>query len=200
MRWLSECSAEALGQALRVVAPELSGYPVTVPVPDPAVKGDPLWWSSSAVAGGRFAVKFAWSRPAALRLAHEIGVLTALTREPRVAFLPEVVASSTDPVLLITRLAPGVSLFEVISSIDPKSRGQQLARFLAALHHPSAHQRAEAVAGDARRPATAARDDTNLARAIRDVGAAGSAPDHHALVRLGRCRARLARPVRAGAR
>jgi hypothetical protein len=36
MRWLSECSAEALGQALRIVAPELSGYPVTVPVPDPA--------------------------------------------------------------------------------------------------------------------------------------------------------------------
>ena len=147
MRWLSECSAEALGQALRVVAPELSGYPVTVPVPDPAVKGDPLWWSSSAVAGGRFAVKFAWSRPAALRLAHETGVLTALTREPRVPFLPEVVASSTDPVLLITRLVPGVSLFEVISSIDPDRAGQQLARFLAALHHPSAHQRAEAVAG-----------------------------------------------------
>jgi hypothetical protein len=81
MRWLSECSAEALGEALRVVAPELSGGPVTVPVPDPAVKGDPLWWSSSTVAGERFIVKFAWSRPAALRLAHEIGVLTALARE-----------------------------------------------------------------------------------------------------------------------
>ena len=147
MRWLSEYSAEALGQALRVVAPELSGGPVSVPVPDPAVKGDPLWWSSSAVAGERFIVKFAWSRPAALRLAHEIGVLTALTREPRVPFLPEVVASSTDPVLLITRLVPGVSLFEVISSIDPDRAGRQLARFLAALHHPSARQRAEAVAG-----------------------------------------------------
>jgi len=33
MRWLAECSAEALGEALRVVAPELSGHPVTVPVP-----------------------------------------------------------------------------------------------------------------------------------------------------------------------
>ena len=147
MRWLSECSAEALGQALRVVAPELSGGPVTVPVPDPAVKGDPLWWSSSGVAGERFIVKFAWSRPAAVRLAHEIGVLTALGREPRVPFLPEVVASSTDPVLLITRLMPGASLFEVVGSIDPDRAGQQLARFLAALHHPSARQRAEAVAG-----------------------------------------------------
>jgi Phosphotransferase enzyme family len=35
---------------------------------------------------------FAWSRPAALRLAREIGVLTALAREPKVPFLPEVVA------------------------------------------------------------------------------------------------------------
>ena len=147
MKWLAECSAEALGEALRSVAPELSSGPVTVPVPDPAIKGDPLWWSSSAVAGERFIVKFAWSRPAALRLAHEIGVLTALAREPRVPFLPEVVASSTDLVLLITRLVPGVSLFKVISSIDPDRAGQQLACFLAALHDPSARQRAEAVAG-----------------------------------------------------
>lgn len=92
-------------------------------------------------------MKFAWSRPAALRLAHEIGVLTALAREPRVPFLPEVVASSTDPVLLITRLVPGVSLFEIISSIDPDRAGRQLACFLASLHHPSAHQRAEAAVG-----------------------------------------------------
>ena len=42
---------------------------------------------------------------------------------------------------------PGVSLFEAISSIDPDRAGQQLAFFLAALHHPSARQRAEAVAG-----------------------------------------------------
>jgi aminoglycoside phosphotransferase (APT) family kinase protein len=147
MRWLSECSAEALGEALRVVAPELSGFPVSVPVPDPAAKGDPLWWSSSTVVGGRFIVKFAWSRPAALRLAREIGVLTALAREPKVPFLPEVVASSTDPVLLVTRLVPGLSLFEVIGSIDRDRAGQQLAGFLAALHHPAARQRAEAVVG-----------------------------------------------------
>jgi aminoglycoside phosphotransferase (APT) family kinase protein len=147
MRWLAECSAAELGRALRVVAPELNGCPVTVPVPDPAAKGDPLWWSSSAVVGERFVVKFAWSRPAALRLVREIGVLTALAREPRVPFLPEVVASSTDPVLLITRLVPGVSLFEVIGSIDRDRAGQQLARFLAALHHPAARHRAEAVVG-----------------------------------------------------
>jgi len=45
VKWLAECSAEALGEALRVVAPELSGYPVTVP--GPAGKQDPQWHSGS---------------------------------------------------------------------------------------------------------------------------------------------------------
>jgi len=147
MKWLAECSADALGEALRIVAPELSGCPVTVRVPDPAAQADPLWWSSSTVADGQFVVKLAWSRQAALRLAREIGILTALGSEPRVPFLPGVVASSTDPVLLVTRLIPGVSLFEVIGSIDRERAGQQLARFLAALHHSAARQRAEAVVG-----------------------------------------------------
>jgi aminoglycoside phosphotransferase (APT) family kinase protein len=147
VRWLAECSAEALGEALRVVAPELADGPVTVAVPDPAAKADPLWWSSSSVVGDRFLVKFAWSRPAALRLACELGVLGALAREPNVPFLPEVVASSTDPVLLITTLVPGASLFEVVDSIDRDRAGRQLACFLAALHHPATRQRVEAVVG-----------------------------------------------------
>jgi len=48
------------------VAPQLSGYPVTVSVPNSAAKTDPLWWSSSTVVGERFIVKFAWSRLAAV--------------------------------------------------------------------------------------------------------------------------------------
>ena len=95
--------------------------------------------------GDRFFVKFAWSRPAALRLAREIGVLTALAREPKVPFLPEVVASSADPLLMITRRVPGTSLFEV-AVIDPDHAARQLVRFLAAVHHPAARQRAEAAA------------------------------------------------------
>jgi aminoglycoside phosphotransferase (APT) family kinase protein len=147
MRWLAECSAGALGEALRVVAPELCGLPVAVPCPDPVAKGAPLWWSASTLVGERFIAKFAWSRPAALRLVREIGVLTALGREPKVPFLPEVIASSSDPVLLVTRRVTGASLFEVIGSIDRDRAGQQLARFLAALHDPAALRRAEAVAG-----------------------------------------------------
>ena len=45
----------------------------------------------------RFVAKFSWTRPAALWLAREIGVLTALVRIPRVPLLPGVVASTTQP-------------------------------------------------------------------------------------------------------
>ena len=145
MTWLAECSGAALGEALRVVAPELSGYTVTVP--GPAGKRDPLWHSGSMPVGERFFVKFAWSRIAALQLAHEISVLAALAREPAVPFLPEVVASSTDPLLLITRRVPGASLFNVVDSIDRDRAARQLVRFLAAMHHPATRQRAEAAVG-----------------------------------------------------
>ena len=131
--------------ALRVVAPDLSGYPVTVP--GPAGKQDPQWHSGSVPVGERFFVKFAWSRPAALQLAHEIGVLAALARQPAVPFLPEVIAASTDPLLLITRRVPGASLFDVAGSIDQDRAARQLVRFLAALHHPATRQRAEAAVG-----------------------------------------------------
>ena len=145
MRWLAECSVAALREALGAVAPGLAGYPVTLP--GPAGKQDPLWHSGCVPAGDRFFVKFAWSRPAALRLAREIAVLAALAREPKVPFLPEVVASSTDPLLMITRRVAGASLFEVAGSIDPDHAAPQLVRFVAALHHPAARRRAEAAAG-----------------------------------------------------
>ena len=94
MKWLAECSVAALREALGTVAPELSGYPVTVP--GSTGQQDPLWHPGCVPAGDRFFVTFAWSRPAALRLAREIGVLTAPAGEPEVPFVPEVVASSAD--------------------------------------------------------------------------------------------------------
>jgi aminoglycoside phosphotransferase (APT) family kinase protein len=117
-------------------------------LPELVGKDNPLWWSSSAVVGERFVAKFAWSRPAALRVAHEIGVLTALTREPGALFLPEVVASSTDPLLLVTRLVPGATLFDVVNSIDRDRAGRQLAWFLAALHQPATRERVEGAVGE----------------------------------------------------
>src|SRR3712207_6381184 len=123
----------AIDAALRVVAPELAG--ASIVLPDRAAEDDPVWWSSSAVVDNRFVVKFAWSRPAALRVAHELRVLRALAR-CEVPFLPELVAGSADPPLLVTRLVPGETLFNVVDSIDRDRAGARLARFLAALHQP----------------------------------------------------------------
>ncbi len=145
VRWLAEGSVEALAGALREVAPELAGYPIVIP--GEIGQEDPRWWSATALLGGEFVAKFAWSRPAALRLRHELGVLAALARPPAVPYLPEVVVSSTDPLLLVTRRVPGTSLFAVADSIDRDQAGRQLARFLAALHHPSARARVEAETG-----------------------------------------------------
>jgi aminoglycoside phosphotransferase (APT) family kinase protein len=55
------------------------------------------------------------------------------------------VASSTDPVLLITRRVAGASLFAVVDGIDRDVAGRQLAEFLAAMHASAA--RFEAVVG-----------------------------------------------------
>ncbi len=93
-------------------------------------------------------VKFAWSQPAAGRVAHEIGVLAALADEPGFPFLPEVVASSHDPLLMVTRLVPGAALFDVVNSIDREDAGRQLARFLAILHRRATRARVEAAIGE----------------------------------------------------
>lgn len=46
--------------------------------------------------------------------------------------LPDVVASSTDPLLLVTRRVAGASLFDVVDRIDRERAGAELAAFLAA--------------------------------------------------------------------
>jgi aminoglycoside phosphotransferase (APT) family kinase protein len=143
VRWLAEGSATALAGALREVAPELSGYPIVIP--GDTDQPDPQWQASSAFLGEEFVAKFAWSRPAGLRVRHEIGVLAALA--PVVPYLPEVVVGSTDPLLLVTRRVPGTPLFAVADAIDLDQAGRQLARFLAALHHPAARARVEAEVG-----------------------------------------------------
>lgn len=145
MRWLTDSSPATLTEAVQVVAPQLSGC--SIEMPPQIVEDDPLWWSSTAIVDEQFVAKFAWSRPAAVRVAHEIGVLTALAGEPGVPFLPEVVAASTDPLLLVTRRVPGASLFEVVHRIDRDLAGRQLAEFLATLHQPATRARVEAAIG-----------------------------------------------------
>ena len=145
MTWLAEHSAEAIRNALSAVMPGLSRSCLEVPWRDAAE--DPRYQSGTAVADGQFIVKFAWSGTAALGVAREIGLVTALARGPLVPFLPEVITSSTSPVLLVTRRVPGTSLFKVINAIDRDQAGRQLACFLAALHRPAARERAEAAVG-----------------------------------------------------
>ncbi|MEU4287502.1 aminoglycoside phosphotransferase family protein [Kribbella sp. NPDC026596] len=175
VRWLAEGSSAAVAGALRRVAPGLGDYPIAI---RESIGEDPLWWSASAMVGGRFVAKFAWSRPAGLRLAHEIAVLEALAREPAVPFLPEVVASSTDPLLLVTRLVPGEALFEVVDSIDRDLVGRQLAQFLGELHHPATRARVEGALGElapaALQPATG--------DALRDGFVKWARPDQHPAV------------------
>ena len=145
MRWLSEPSPSAVAEALRAVVPELSGLPIDIP--DLTGRDDPVWQSSSAALGEDFVVKFAWSEAAARFVLHQIRVLEALAREPAVPFLPEVIASGTDPLILVTRRVRGSSLFNVVDSINRDYAGMQLARFLAALHGGEARRCVEAVTG-----------------------------------------------------
>jgi aminoglycoside phosphotransferase (APT) family kinase protein len=104
-------------------------------------------------------------------------VLAALGRPPAVPYLPEVVVSSTDPLLLVTRRVPDTSLFAVADSIDRDQAGRQLARFLAALHRPSARARVEAETG----PLPAARP-LAATEVLRDRFAAWVSPDQHRAV------------------
>jgi aminoglycoside phosphotransferase (APT) family kinase protein len=143
--WLPAPSAAAVAGALRVIAPELAGLPVTMP--GLSGRDDPVFQMTSAALGDDFVVKFAWSQPAARFVEHQIAVLRALARPPAVPCLPEVVAAGTSPLILVTRRVRGTSLFDAVNRIDRDHAGAQLARFLAALHGEQARRRAEAAIG-----------------------------------------------------
>lgn len=116
-------------------------------VPPLAGQDDPVWHSANVPLGDEFFVRFAWSEPAACFVRREASVLAALAQPPAVPFLPTVVASGTGPLIVVTRRVRGSSLFDVAGSIDRDHAGQQLARFLAALHSDETRRRAEAVIG-----------------------------------------------------
>ncbi|HEX4257289.1 MAG TPA: aminoglycoside phosphotransferase family protein [Streptosporangiaceae bacterium] len=147
MSWLSEPTPAAVAAALRVAAPALSALPVTLP--DLGGGDDPVWRSLNAPLGAGYFVRFAWSERAARFVQREISALGALAESPAVPFLPEVVATGTSPLILVTRRVPGASLFAVAGSISLDQAGQQLARFLAALHRDTTRQRVEAATGPA---------------------------------------------------
>src|SRR2546430_8180261 len=93
---------------LAKVAPELAGRPIAVN--ERVVTSDPRFFQGSAVIDSAFVVKFAWSEPAARRVALEGGVLTALRLAAPDLAIPEVVAASADPALVVTLRIRGEAL------------------------------------------------------------------------------------------
>lgn len=138
LTWMAEPCAAELRVALRRVVPDLADESIVLHAG--ARRVDPSWHSGSAVIGGAFIAKFAWSQVAALRTHREGQVLLALRSAACDLPLPEVVARSADPVLIVTRLVAGTPLTGAgIAALDDAGSDQlaaQLAAFLAALHDP----------------------------------------------------------------
>src|ERR1700759_3077002 len=109
--WLGEPTMDALRAGLRTVPPDLAEAPIVPRGLEPS--DDPQYCKASAVVDGRFVVKFAWSGPAALRVCYQAQILDALqAAAPRLP-LPEVVAVSRDPALLVLRWVSATPFFEV---------------------------------------------------------------------------------------
>lgn len=145
---MAEPSPVELRGALHRVLPELADESLAL---HPGVgRVDPVWHSGSAVIGGAFVAKFAWSQVAAGRVHREGRVLLALRSAAPALRLPEVVAVGTDPVLIVTRLVPGAPLTGagVAALHEPGSDrvAADLAVFLARLHDPLVLDRVRLVA------------------------------------------------------
>jgi aminoglycoside phosphotransferase (APT) family kinase protein len=139
LTWMADPSEAELRAALGRVVPELAHESIALRAE--AKRGDPTWHSGSAVIGGAFVAKFAWSRVAAGRTHREGQMLLALRSAAPHLQLPEVVAVSTDPVLIVTRVVPGTPLTGAgIATLDDAGSDRvaaDLAAFLAGLHDPS---------------------------------------------------------------
>ncbi len=142
LTWLADPTEASLRSALDSAAPELAGLALWM---NPAlVSSNPLWWSATAVVDNSFLVKFAWSKVRALRLWREGVVLRRLRRIRPALPIPEVVVVSTHPVLVATRMVPGVPLggewaWELAGS-QAEQMGRQVGTFLAQLHALDAAQ------------------------------------------------------------
>lgn len=134
--WLRDASEDSLRSALAAAVPALSGLPLSINPWHPL--SNPLWWSASAVVAELFIVKYAWSEARAERLWREGKLLERLgTQRPRLP-VPEVVAVTEDPALVVTRLSPGAPLSwewtDRLTAIDIDVVAEQLAAFLVRLH------------------------------------------------------------------
>ncbi len=134
--WLRDASEESLRSALAVGVPELAPLPLRIN-PRPA-QSNPLYWSTSAVVDERFVVKYAWSEVRAVRLWHEGVVLARLRTLGAALPIPELVALTKVPALVVTRLIAGAPLSwewaNRLTVAATEQVAQQLAAFLVRLH------------------------------------------------------------------
>jgi aminoglycoside phosphotransferase (APT) family kinase protein len=97
-----------------------------------------MWWSASAVLDERFVVKYAWSEVRAVRLWREGAVLERLRLYEPSLPIPELVALTKAPALVVTRLVAGAPLnWEWASRLtltETDHVAKQLAAFLVRLH------------------------------------------------------------------
>jgi aminoglycoside phosphotransferase (APT) family kinase protein len=131
VRHLPDGTVETVGDAVASIDDRFR-LPVTLRTKSGG--SDPLWHLATARLGADFSVKFAWSAPAAERLAREIDIMRALDAANDVPCRPGIAAVSEQPLLLITHRVPGCSLFEAAPMLDVTSAAPQIAAYLARLH------------------------------------------------------------------
>lgn len=104
--WLREGWIEEVRTAVAVAAPELAGEAIAMA---PRLPGNPpLYWRGTARVGDRFLAKFAWSAEAAVGVDRELRLLRLLRELAPSLPVPEIVVASRDPLLFLTRYAPGI--------------------------------------------------------------------------------------------
>lgn len=162
MAWLEDGGEDSLRSAMAVCVPELAHLPVKMTPSHEA--SNPLWWSSTAVVAERFIVKFAWSEVRAVRLWREGMLLERLRAYDPALALPEVVALSRSPALLVTRRLTGEPLsWDWASSLAGEKMTEvanKIAAFLVRLHGVDARP----VVGDLPAVVPTAQADTETLR------------------------------------
>ena len=126
--WLDGPCAALVGDAVRSVAPRLSG---AVRLNDVVLSSTPFWQRGTAWIGDGYVVKFAWSQAAAAELDRERRVLLALAETPFRRWLPPIEATSERPLLIVTRRVFGTPCTGAGAVADG------LAEALATLHDPA---------------------------------------------------------------
>jgi hypothetical protein len=103
--WLDSPSARSVRDAVRRVAPHLSGDVLLNE--ELLLSSRPFWQRGTAWLGADHVVKFAWSEAAAAELDRERRVLVALAETPFGRWLPPIEATAERPLLIVTRRVEG---------------------------------------------------------------------------------------------